>query len=385
MKSYSTAAFDPNFRIGLMGGGQLGKMLLPAAADLNLSVHVLDPDPQAPCSVLTPHFQAGKLTDYDTVVEWGKDKSLITIEIENVNTAALKTLESQGVKVFPQPGVIELIQDKRAQKEFYRQNGIPTADFFLVENRAEVEQYASKLPLVNKLGKEGYDGRGVQILRTAADLPKAFDRPGLLETLVDFEKEVSVIVARNEAGEVRFFPPVELVFDPEQNLVDYLMAPAQLDKYQIQEANDIARTVIEKLDMVGLLAVEMFLTREGELLVNEIAPRTHNSGHHTLKANQTSQFEQQWRAVLNLPLGSTATKSPAAMVNLLGEEGFSGPAWYEGIEKVLAVEGVSIVLYGKAQTRPFRKMGHVTLLDYDPQALLRKIQFVKEHLKVKSR
>lgn len=377
------AAFNPHFTIGILGGGQLGRMLIQAGINLDLNFQVLDPDPQAPCAGIA-RFTAGKLTDYETVMAFGKNCDVITIEIENVNTKALADLEKAGKKVFPQPHVIELIQDKRVQKKFFVDNGIPTAPFILVNNKADVIQQADFLPAVNKLGKEGYDGRGVQIIKTKTDLDKAFDAPGLLEKLIPFEKEIAVIVSRNAAGEVAIYPPVEMAFHPEANLVEYLFSPAQLQPEISQQAQAIASNVITRLDMIGLLAVEMFVTNEGTVLVNEVAPRPHNSGHQTIEGNVTSQYEQHLRAILNLPAGSTAMLAPSAMVNLLGEEGFTGSAHYEGLEAVLKTEGVHVHLYGKKTTKPFRKMGHVTIVDTDLIRLKKKVNFVKETLKVKS-
>lgn len=375
-----TKTFNQDFKLGILGGGQLGRMLIQSGIDFNFNFAILDPDENAPCKNLA-EFYHGKLTDFDTVLKFGSSCDIITIEIENVNTAALKELVKKGKKVFPQPEIIELIQDKRVQKTFYRDNNVPTANFVLTENQADVARLAT-FPMVNKLGKEGYDGRGVQVLREKADLQKAFDKPGLLEDLVDFEKEISVIVARNERGEVETFPAVEMVFHPEQNLVEYLFAPANLSKNIASQADTIARTIIEKLEMVGLLAVEMFVTQTGEVLVNEIAPRPHNSGHQTIEANVTSQYEQHLRAITGLPLGKTDLLMPSAMVNLLGEPGFSGPARYEGFAEVLNVQGVHVHLYGKSHTKPFRKMGHVTIVDQDINSLKAKANFVKQTLKV---
>lgn len=368
-------------RVGVLGGGQLGRMLIQSAIDFNLHLSVLDPDEEAPCSKISD-FTQGKLTDYETVINFGKSLDVITIEIENVNVAALKELVKQGKKVFPQPEVIELIQDKRTQKEFYRQHHFPTAAFLLTENKEDVKKNCAFLPAVNKLGKEGYDGRGVQILRTEQDLEKAFDKPSLLEQLIDFEKEISVIVARNEAGEVVSYPAVEMVFHPEANLVEYLFSPAEISDSIAKKAEQLARGIIEKLNMVGLLAVEMFVTKEGEVLVNEIAPRPHNSGHQTIEANITSQYEQQVRAILNWPLGNTDTVMPSAMVNLLGENGYSGEAKYQGMTEVLAQKGVHVHLYGKKTTKPFRKMGHVTIVGKDMESIKKKANFVKQTLKV---
>lgn len=372
--------FNQDFKLGILGGGQLGRMLIQSGIDFNFNFSVLDPDGNAPCRHLA-EFHRGKLTDFETVLKFGEQCDILTIEIENVNTQALQELVKRGKKVFPQPEIIELIQDKRVQKNFYKKNGIPTANFVLTENKEDALRLA-KFPTVNKLGKEGYDGRGVQVLRKKEDLQKAFDAPGLLEDLVDFEKEISVIVARNEKGDIETFPAVEMVFHPEQNLVEYLFAPAQVSNALAQQADTVARSVIEKLGMVGLLAVEMFVTKTGEVLVNEIAPRPHNSGHQTIEANVTSQYEQQLRAITGLPLGKTDLLIPSAMVNLLGEPDFSGPARYRGFEEVMNVKGVHIHLYGKAQTKPFRKMGHVTIVDQDLESLKQKANFVKQTLKV---
>jgi 5-(carboxyamino)imidazole ribonucleotide synthase len=374
-------SFDQSFKVGILGGGQLGRMLIQSGIDFNITFSVLDPDEHAPCKGLAD-FHVGKLTDYETVMKFGNACDIITIEIENVNTQALKDLSKMGKKVFPQPEIIELIQDKRTQKTFYQEREIPTAQFYLTENRLEVEQHEGFLPAVNKLGKEGYDGRGVQILKTRQDLGKAFDAPGLLEKLIDYQKEISVIVARNEQGEITTYPAVEMVFHPEQNLVEYLFSPAQLPGNILKAADDVAKKVIQHLNMVGLLAVEMFVTREDEILVNEIAPRPHNSGHQTIEANATSQYEQHLRAIIGLPLGDTSVLTPSAMVNLLGEPGFSGPARYQGFEEVMKVPGVHVHLYGKKVTKPFRKMGHVTIIDQDIESLKEKANFVKQTLKV---
>lgn len=376
-----TKGFHQNFKLGILGGGQLGRMLIQSGVDFNIPFAVLDPDAQAPCASLA-EFHNGKLTDFQTVVEFGRSCDILTIEIENVNTTALKELVKKGKKVFPQPEVIELIQDKRIQKRFYQQHNIPTAEFVLTDNANAVKQHADFLPAVNKLGREGYDGRGVQILKSVQDLDKAFDAPGLLEKLIDFEKEISVIVARNERGEVKTFPVVEMVFHPVQNLVEYLFAPAEISAEIRKKADDIAIKVINQLGMVGLLAVEMFVTKTGDVLVNEIAPRPHNSGHQTIEANVTSQYEQHLRAILGLPLGDTKLLAPSAMVNLLGEPGYSGPALYSGFEEVMNMSGVHVHLYGKKTTKPFRKMGHVTIMDDDIESLRKKANIVKEKLKV---
>lgn len=375
-------AFSSNFKLGILGGGQLGRMLIQSAIDFNIYIKILDGDANAPCRPFAHEFVHGSLMDYDTVYAFGKTVNVLTIEIEHVNVEALEQLEREGVNVYPQPAVIRTIQDKRVQKQFYKNNLIPTADFVLVENQDEVHQHVHFLPAFQKLGKSGYDGRGVQRLKTKADLAKAFTEPSLLEKAVDFEKEISIIVARNVHGEVSVFPPVELVFHPEYHLVEYLFAPAQLSGQIIAQANEIATGVATKLGIVGLLAVEMFVTHTGEVLVNESAPRPHNSGHHTIKANYTSQFEQHLRAILGLPLGNTDTQSYAAMVNLLGEEGHTGEVVYQGMEEALALGGVYIHLYGKKTTKPYRKMGHITIMDAELQTLKEKVQKVKDFVKV---
>lgn len=370
--------------LGILGGGQLGRMLIQSAVNYNQDIHILDPDPNAPCRDIAQEFRVGSLKDFDTVYAFGKNCDVITVEIEAVNTDALQKLADEGKKVFPQPHILKLIQDKREQKRFYRQHGIPTADFVLTENKEDVVAKKDFLPAVNKLGKEGYDGRGVQILRLEADLDKAFDAPGLLEKLIDFDKEIAVTVAKNENGDLVAYPAVECAFHPTANLVEFLFAPAQISPEVEQRAQEIAKEVILKLDMVGILAVELFVTKSGEVLVNEIAPRPHNSGHHTIEANFTSQFEQHLRSVLNWPLGNPDLRCPAAMINLLGEDGFSGPVLVEGKEEALAEKGVYIHLYGKKLTKPFRKMGHVTILDDDIGSLKVKANRIKELIKIKS-
>lgn len=375
-------AFYQDYRLGILGGGQLGRMLIQSCVNLDVHTSVLDPSPIAPCREFASQFQQGSLTDYDTVYNFGKRVDLLTIEIENVNVQALHQLEKEGLQVYPQPRVIELIQDKRKQKQFYREHNIPSADFVLVDNRADIANHADFLPAFNKLGTGGYDGGGVRRLNSLAELNQGFDQPGLLEKYIDFDREISVIAARNANGETAVFPPVECVFDPRYNLVDYLLSPSSASAAILQRAEAVARQVVEAFGIVGLLAVEMFVTKQGEVLVNEVAPRPHNSGHQTICANHVSQFEQHLRAILNQPLGDTRLKSPSAMVNLLGADGHSGPVRYEGLAEVLAIAGTNVVLYGKKETRPHRKMGHVTILDSDIPRLLEKVEQVKRILKV---
>lgn len=370
--------------LGVLGGGQLGRMLIQSAINYNQDIHILDPDPNAPCKDIAQHFQVGSIKDFDTVYDFGKKCDVLTVEIEAVNTEALQKLAEEGKKIFPQPDILKMIQDKREQKQFYDTHGIPTAEFILTENKADVISKKDFLPAVNKLGKEGYDGRGVQILRTETELNQAFDAPGLLEKLIDFDKEIAVTVARNEKGDLIAYPAVECAFHPTANLVEFLFAPAEISPEVEAKAQEIAKEVILKLGMVGILAVEMFVTKSGEVLVNEIAPRPHNSGHHTIEANFTSQFEQHLRAVMNWPLGNPGLRCPAAMINLLGEDGFSGEALVEGMEEAMAEKSVYIHLYGKKYTKPFRKMGHVTILDETIGALKIRAKRIKELIKIKS-
>jgi 5-(carboxyamino)imidazole ribonucleotide synthase len=370
--------------LGILGGGQLGRMVIQSAISYNIDIHILDPDANAPCKSICQAFTQGSLTDFETVYNFGKNCDVLTIEIENVNTEALEKLAQEGKEVYPQPHIIKLIQDKRTQKAFYKVQGIPTADFILTENKEEVFAQKDFLPAVNKLGKEGYDGRGVQLLRTEDELEKAFDAPGLLEKLIDFDQEIAVIVSKNNKGDLKAFPAVACAFHPTANLVEFLFAPAGISESLEKRAQEIALEVIQKLDMVGILAVEMFVTKQGEILVNEIAPRPHNSGHHTIEANITSQFEQHLRSVMGMPLGDCSLRTPAAMVNLLGEDGFNGDAYVEGLDEAMKEKGVYIHMYGKKITKPFRKMGHATILDENVDRLKERALRIKSLIKIKA-
>ena len=346
------------FKIGVLGGGQLGRMLIQEAINLNLHIHIMDPDQNAPCASIAQTFTCAAITDFDAVMEFGKDKNLITVEIENVNIEALEMLEKSGVQVYPQPHVLKVIKDKGTQKQFYKKNGIPTSPFVIFDSAQELKNASIELPAVQKLRTGGYDGKGVQILK---DAKSSFDAPHLIENLIDFEKEISIIVARNDKGQISTFPSVECEFNPEAHLVEFLFSPAEISQEIEKKAKEIAADLIEKIDMVGILAVEMFLTKSGDILVNEIAPRPHNSGHHTIECCETSQFAQHLRAILSLPLGSTALIQPGAMINLLGEKGHTGTAIYGGLSDLLNHDNVFPHLYGKEQTKPFRKMGHITI------------------------
>lgn len=368
--------------IGILGGGQLGRMLIQAGLDLNLTIHILDPDPEAPCRHLCASFTCGSLQDEELVFAWGKDKDLITIEIEHVSIAALKRLKAAGVSVFPEPEALEIIQDKREQKQFFQKHAIPTAPFVLIESLAELNNHPFPFPFVQKSGKGGYDGKGVKIHRNEADLAKGLKGPGLVEACIPFEKELAVIAARNTLGEIQTFPVVEMVFHPEHNLVEFLAAPANISAELADKAAAIAKQCIDAFGITGILAVEMFLTKEGAILVNEVAPRPHNSGHHTIEANYTSQYQQHWRAILGLPLGDTRALKPAAMLNLLGAAGYEGPAICQGLERCLEESGVYVHLYGKKITKPFRKMGHVTVLAENLESALVKAKYIKDTLTI---
>jgi len=383
LQRYMEKSFN-TLKIGMLGGGQLGRMLLQKAADLSLNFKVLDPDPAAPCRYLAEEFITASFNDFDTVYVFGKNCDLITIEIEHVNVEALFALESEGVMVFPQPIVIALVQDKGDQKLFFQKNNIPTAPFQIVANREELLKTSFEFPFIQKLRKGGYDGKGVMKISSVNDLQKGFDAPSVVEKLIDFKKEIAVIVARNQKGECKCFPAVDMDFNPDANLVEFLYAPADLKTEIEEKAKNIAMEVANALQITGILAVEMFLTKTDDILVNEIAPRPHNSGHHTIEANITSQYEQHLRAILGLPLGNTEAIHSAVMVNLLGEKNHEGIAHYRNIEKVLAMDGVYVHLYGKKFTRPFRKMGHVTITGKNIQEAKEKALLVKELLKVVS-
>jgi 5-(carboxyamino)imidazole ribonucleotide synthase len=375
-------AFYGDLRLGILGGGQLGRMLIQQAINYNVTVKVLDPDREAPCRRLCNEFVVGSLSDYETVYNFGKKVDLLTIEIEKVNVDALEQLEKEGVLVYPQSRIIRLIQDKGLQKQFFKENEIPTAEFQVISSPEQLKASHIPFPYIQKLRRDGYDGKGVYRVNDESSLANAFTEPSLIERLVDFEKEIGVIVARNESGEVKTFPLVEMEFNPEANLVEFLISPSTLPFEVQMEAENIAKRIAETLNIVGILAVEMFLTKDGKILVNELAPRPHNSGHQSIEGNVVSQFEQHLRAIFNQPLGDTACLSNAIMVNILGEAGHEGPAVYQGIEKILKCHGVYVHLYGKALTKPFRKMGHVTIIDSDREKAIEKARYVQQTLKV---
>ena len=359
--------FSSDFTLGILGGGQLGKMLLTETRKFDLTTKVLDPSPDAPCRIACNTFVQGNLTDFNTVYNFGKDVGVLTIEIENVNVEALEKLQTEGVKVYPSPQTIKNIQNKATQKQFYATHGIPTAPFQVFQNTESLKKAINEqqltLPFVWKSARFGYDGNGVKIVRQLTDLNLLPNDQCIAESLVPFKKELAVIVARNAKGQVRTYPVVEMEFHPEANQVEYVLCPARIEEAVAQKARTIAIQVAQAFEVVGLLAVELFQTENDEILVNEVAPRPHNSGHYSIEAAYTNQFEQHLRAILNLPLGSTESKVAGVMVNLVGAEGYQGKVVYENIEQIMAMEGVTPHIYGKKETRPFRKMGHVTIVN----------------------
>ena len=376
--------FTSNFRLGILGGGQLGKMLLYETRKWDVYTKVLDQAADAPCRMSCNEFVQGDLLDYTTVVSFGQGLDVLTIEIENVNVEALKTLKKQGVKVFPEPEALEVIRNKSLQKTFYLNHGIPTSPFKTYESKEALLKDALHFPCVWKSAEFGYDGKGVQILKSAEDLQTLPDTPCLIEEKVEFEYELAVIVARNEKGEVTTYPVVQMDFHPTANQVEYVVCPAAIPEHLAEKAKEIALRVATELQITGLLAVELFLDKNQNILVNEVAPRPHNSGHYSIEASYTNQFEQHLRAILDLPLGNTDSKAIGIMVNLVGAEPYHGPVVYENINTVLAMKGVSVHIYGKTETRPFRKMGHVTVVDTDRASAYQKAKTVKESLIVKS-
>ena len=378
--------FSSNFTLGILGGGQLGKMLLTETRKFDITTKVLDPSADAPCRIACNTFVQGSLTDFDTVYRFGKEVEVLTIEIENVNVDALKKLQSEGVKVYPTPQTIELIQNKATQKQFYANHNIPTAPFHRFESLTNLQQAVTNeqitLPFVWKSARFGYDGNGVKIVRQLPDLSLLPEGECIAENLVPFAKELAVIVARNVSGQATTYPVVEMEFHPEANQVEYVLCPARISEEIAQKARAIAVQVAQAFQVVGLLAVELFLTAEGEVLVNEVAPRPHNSGHYSIESAYTNQFEQHLRAILDLPLGNTDSKVAGVMVNLVGAEGYQGDVVYENIEQILAMEGVTPHIYGKRETRPFRKMGHVTIVNKDIEKARAIAEKVKQTIKV---
>jgi len=381
--------FSSDFKLGILGGGQLGRMLLAETQKFDIHTAVLESNKNAPCAAICNEFVVGNLLDFDAVYNFGKKVDLLTIEIENINLDALDRLEAEGLKIFPKPKDLRIIQSKAIQKKFYLNHQIPTAAFHHFEYFKELKQsYKNKsitFPFVWKAARFGYDGNGVKVVRNIEDLNSLPNEECITEELIPFKNELAVIVARNEDGETKTYPVVEMEFHPEANQVEYVICPARIDSKIAKKAREVALKVVNDLDFIGLLAVEMFQTKEDEILVNEVAPRPHNSGHYSIEASYTNQFEQHLRSVLNLPLGSTTSKVAGIMVNLVGEEGFSGQVIYQNIEKIIKIEGVTPHIYGKKETRPFRKMGHVTIVNSDIDVARKIAQKVKETIRVISK
>jgi len=370
-------------KVGILGGGQLGRMLLQEAANYPVTVSVMEKDPSCPAAKLCHDFTIGDITNYDDVLAFGKDLDAITIEIENVNVEALFELEKRGCRVYPTPTALSTIKNKIHQKEFYKKNEIPSPDFHVVNSREELKNHSSFLPAVNKLAMGGYDGKGVQIIKDESELSLGFDAPSILEKMVKIDKEIAITVAVADDKSTAIYPPVEMVFDQTLNLLDYQICPANIDDKTLWKAEAIAIKVARNMDSAGIFAIEMFADKEGNVLVNETAPRVHNSGHHTIEAHYSSQFDMLWRIILGYPLGNTNKIMSSIMINLLGEDGYSGATYYEGLNEVLSIPNAFVHLYGKAETKSGRKMGHATILSNDNQELLHQANKIKHTLKVK--
>jgi len=370
-------------KAGILGGGQLGRMLLQEAANYPVEVSVMEKDPLCPSAKLCHHFILGDITNYDDVIRFGEGLDVITIEIENVNVEALFELEKRGCRVIPKPEALRTIKNKILQKEFYTQHQIPTASYKVLQNRDELKNNIDFLPAVHKLAMGGYDGKGVQIIKKQEDIPLGFDAPAVLEKMISIEKEIAIIVAVAENGKTAIYPPVEMFFDPILNLLDLQLCPASIPEKTLWKAEAIALTVARKLDSPGIFAIEMFVDKEGTVWVNETAPRVHNSGHHTIEAHYSSQFDMLWRIIMNYPLGNTTMIMSSMMVNLLGAEGYAGKTHYEGLEDILSIPDVFVHLYGKTDTKPGRKMGHVTIISNEKQELIHQANRIKSTLKIK--
>tara|TARA_R110000787_G_scaffold196454_2_gene307805 strand:- start:1997 stop:3154 length:1158 start_codon:yes stop_codon:yes gene_type:complete len=381
--------FSSDFRLGVLGGGQLGRMLLAETQKFDIYTVILDKSPDAPCAQICNEFHQGDLLDFDTVYNFGKKVDVLTIEIENINIDALDKLEGEGLTIYPKPKNIRIIQSKAQQKNFYKDHNIPTAEFshyaYLEELKHSYHNSVIEFPFVWKAARFGYDGNGVKVVRKFEDLENLPAGECIVEKLIPFKNELAVIVARNNNGEVKTYPVVEMEFHPEANQVEYVICPARISDEVAEKAKKTALKIADDFDFVGLLAVEMFQTKDDEIIVNEVAPRTHNSGHYSIEASYTNQFEQHLRSILNLPLGNTESKVAGIMVNLVGAEGYTGDVLYENIEEILKIDGVTPHIYGKKTTKPFRKMGHVTIVNKDVDIARKVAQQVKETIKVISK
>jgi 5-(carboxyamino)imidazole ribonucleotide synthase len=379
---YLHAIIGKMLKIGILGGGQLGRMLLQASVNYPVETSVLENDPECPAAHLCHRFVKGDIRNFDDVYNFGKGLNGLTIEIESVNVEALEKLEMEGVKVYPSPSALRIIRNKALQKQFYKENDIPSAAFRLTEKRDDLKKFYDFFPAVHKLASGGYDGRGVQVLSGEKDFHLAFDQPSVLEKKVEIHKEISQIVAINSAGQTALYPPVEMIFNPVLNQLDYQLSPAELPQQTTWRIEAIALKVVKDLKTSGIFAIELFIDKNGDILVNETAPRVHNSGHHTIEANFSSQFDMLWRIMLSYPLGNPKHIVHAAMVNLIGSEGNTGEACYEGIEEVLKMENIFLHLYGKKETRPGRKMGHITILSPEKSDLVYKARAIKQKFRV---
>jgi 5-(carboxyamino)imidazole ribonucleotide synthase len=371
-------------KAGILGGGQLGRMLLQAAINYPVETYVMENDSACPAAHLCHHFTKGDITSFDDVYNFGKSLNVLTIEIENVNEDALQKLEDEGVKVFPKPAALKIIKNKITQKEFYKAIEVPSGEFVVTNSKADLQQHKEFLPAVHKIAQGGYDGKGVQILKTEVDFDNAFDAPAVLEKMVDIKKELSMIIAVSQTGETVIYEPVDMVVDQRLNLLSYQISPAVIPEKVMWKAEAVALKVVKDLKSPGIFAVELFADHNDNIFVNETAPRVHNSGHHSIEACYSSQFDMLWRVLLNYPLGNTDHILPSAIVNLVGEEGHTGDAHYEGLEEVLGMDNVFVHIYGKKQTKPGRKMGHVTILSNEPQELLHKANQIKHLVKVRT-
>lgn len=370
-------------KVGILGGGQLGRMLLQAAANYPVEVHVMENDQKCPAAALSGNFTLGDITNYDDVLAFGRGVDIITIEIENVNVDALKVLSAEGVKVIPHPDALSTIKNKISQKKYYESHSIKSPEFLVTGSMDELKSQVSYLPAVHKLATGGYDGKGVQVIRSADHVSKGFDAPAVLEKLIDIDKEIAVTVAVGIDGSQAVYPPVEMIFDPELNLLDLQVCPARIPKPAADEAINLAKSVAAHFNSPGLFAVEMFVDKNGGVWVNETAPRVHNSGHHTIEAHYSSQFDMLWRILLGYPLGNTEPILPSVMFNLLGAPGYKGVAIADNLEKILSQPNLFIHLYGKMETKPGRKMGHATLIGEDIPEMLVKAAQIKDIFAIK--
>jgi len=371
-------------RIGILGGGQLGRMLLQAAANYPVETFLMENDSSCPAAHLCHHFTKGDITNFDDVYNFGKGLDALTIEIESVNAEALEKLEAGGVKIYPKPSALKTIKNKILQKQFYKDNEIPSSEFVITNDMAALKDQSHFLPAAHKLAMGGYDGKGVQLIKTTADLDKGFDAPAVLEKLIRIKKEIAMIIAVDDKGETALYPPVDMVFDNRLNLLDYQISPAEIPQKVLWKVEAVALKVVKELKSPGIFAVELFVDVDDNVFVNETAPRVHNSGHHTIEANYSSQFDMLWRIMLGYPLGCTDPILPAAIVNLIGAEGYSGEAVYEGLNEMLQLENVFVHIYGKKQTKPGRKMGHITILSREKQELIHQANRIKHTLIIKS-